>query len=248
MKSNRDNNIDELLNDLKSQYSSSNTSKESPQSNEVEDLFDSVKSELKRKRERTPAVENKMSQNNSPVDNYLDSIKAQYQDRSNQQLSELDDPKSKLKSDRKSTPKDTQNNRADNSLDSIKAQYQTKQNKPQPDLKNIRSQLKNNRASTANNSQANKDLDSIKAQYQTKQNRQKAQEKSNYSQNKQEIIIREQQKQLKRKQLTRQAERWLANLDPLSDEGMWFNQLADSYPSRLEAAISYLSTIEQSNL
>lgn len=246
MESDRNNNLEELLNDLKSQYKSSNTSQESPKTNEVEDLLNNFKSELKRERERTSADEKKMSPDNSSVDNDLDSLKAQYRN-TPQQLSEIDRLKLQLKSDRQPTPPSSDNNRGNNDLDSLKAQYQSKQNQPQPDLKDIRSQLKNNRASTANNSQANNDLDSLKAQYQNKQDRQKDRAKSNYDRNKQEIIIREQQKQLKRKQLTRQAEQWLAKLDPLSDEGMWFDGLAESYPSRLEAAISYLSTIEQSN-
>lgn len=51
------------------------------------------------------------------------------------------------------------------------------------------------------------------------------------------------QEQLKAKQLEAlkvQAKEWLAKIDPLSPEGLWFERFAESYPSKLEAAIEYL--------
>ncbi|MEH1872665.1 salt stress protein, Slr1339 family [Nostoc sp.] len=51
------------------------------------------------------------------------------------------------------------------------------------------------------------------------------------------------QEQLKTKQLEAlkvQAKKWLAKVDPLSSEGLWFERFAESYPSKLEAAIEYL--------
>ncbi len=39
-----------------------------------------------------------------------------------------------------------------------------------------------------------------------------------------------------------QAQEWLEKLDPLSAEGMWFESFAQSYPSKLEAAIEYLNS------
>jgi hypothetical protein len=244
MESNPNNNLEELLNDLKSQHNSSNASEPSPQSNEVENLLANVKSKLKS--DRTSVEKNEVIRDNSPVDDYLESLKAQYQDKNHQRQTEL---KNNRVLAAKKTEMTQDNSPVDDDIDSFKAQYQNRQNKQPNELDDLKSQLKNNQTPTAaNNSQTDNYLDSFKAQYQNKQTQQKDREKSNYNQNKQEIIVREQQKQLKRKQLTRQAEQWLAKLDPLSSEGMWFNQLAESYPSRLEAAISYLSTIEQSNL
>ncbi|MBC1224903.1 hypothetical protein GNF10_18940 [Nostoc sp. UCD121] len=55
------------------------------------------------------------------------------------------------------------------------------------------------------------------------------------------------QKQLKAKQLEGlkiQAKEWLAKVDPLSSEGLWFERFAESYPSKLEAAIEYLRNNE----
>ncbi|MEH1965125.1 salt stress protein, Slr1339 family [Nostoc sp.] len=56
-----------------------------------------------------------------------------------------------------------------------------------------------------------------------------------------------QQEQLKAKQLEAlkvQAKEWLAKVDPLSSEGLWFERFAESYPSKLEAAIEYLRNNE----
>ncbi|HLO84641.1 MAG TPA: hypothetical protein VK203_06455 [Nostocaceae cyanobacterium] len=44
------------------------------------------------------------------------------------------------------------------------------------------------------------------------------------------------------KALEKQAKDWLAKLDPLSPEGLWFERFAESYPSKLEAAIEYMQT------
>ena len=51
------------------------------------------------------------------------------------------------------------------------------------------------------------------------------------------------QERLKAKQLQalkNQAQEWLNKLDPLSQEGLWFESFAKNYPSKLEAAIEYL--------
>ncbi|MBW4613221.1 MAG: hypothetical protein KME21_08050 [Desmonostoc vinosum HA7617-LM4] len=53
------------------------------------------------------------------------------------------------------------------------------------------------------------------------------------------------QEQLKAKQLEVlkvEAKDWLAKLDPLSPEGLWFERFAETYSSKIEAAIEYLQT------
>src|SRR6476469_7817680 len=50
--------------------------------------------------------------------------------------------------------------------------------------------------------------------------------------------------QARRAAVSRTAESWLKNLDPFSTEGLWFNQFAEKYTSKLEAAIDYLSALE----
>ncbi|QKQ75084.1 hypothetical protein [Nostoc sp. TCL240-02] len=55
------------------------------------------------------------------------------------------------------------------------------------------------------------------------------------------------QEQLKAKQLEAlkiQAKEWLAKVDPLSSEGLWFERFAESYTSKLEAAVEYLRSNE----
>ena len=146
----------------------------------------------------------------------------------------LSDLKSKYKASKPSNNPEIAHNKAndtDNLLNEVKSEIKTNKSSVPANTKKI----------TPNNSQADEYLDSIKAQYKNKQTHKKSQEELTFNRNKEEIIIQEQQKQLKRKQLIRQAEKWLANLDPSSDEGLWFNQLAESYPSKLEAAIHYLS-------
>lgn len=59
-----------------------------------------------------------------------------------------------------------------------------------------------------------------------------------------EIRVKEQRQQQRQKQLTNQAKQWLEQLSIESDEGFWFEQFAQSYPSRLEAAIAYLDFLE----
>lgn len=65
---------------------------------------------------------------------------------------------------------------------------------------------------------------------------------------KQEALKQEQIRKEKQAQLRGQAQEWLKSLDPLSDEGFWFEQFAEKYPNRLDAAIAYLEVIPASNL
>ena len=57
-----------------------------------------------------------------------------------------------------------------------------------------------------------------------------------------ERIRQEKIKAQKLEALKGQAQEWLENLEPLSPEGMWFESFAQSYPSKLEAAIEYLNS------
>ena len=57
-----------------------------------------------------------------------------------------------------------------------------------------------------------------------------------------ERIRQEKIKSKKLEALKGQAQEWLEKLEPLSPEGMWFESFAQSYPSKLEAAIEYLNS------
>lgn len=43
----------------------------------------------------------------------------------------------------------------------------------------------------------------------------------------------------------RAARVFLSHLDPESQEGMWFEALAERFPSRIEAAIAYLRDVKK---
>ncbi len=55
----------------------------------------------------------------------------------------------------------------------------------------------------------------------------------------------EQRRQREREALTQEATEWLKNLSPRSEEGLWFEEFAYSYPSKLEAAIDYLQALQE---
>jgi DNA-binding transcriptional regulator YbjK len=54
--------------------------------------------------------------------------------------------------------------------------------------------------------------------------------------------IRQEELNAKRKEgLKQKAKEWLEQLDSLSLEGIWFERFAEGYPSKLDAAVEYLS-------
>jgi hypothetical protein len=55
-----------------------------------------------------------------------------------------------------------------------------------------------------------------------------------------EKLKQEQLQKERRQGLAKQAEKWLKQLDPHSQEGLWFEEFAYKYSSKLEAAIDYL--------
>ncbi len=58
----------------------------------------------------------------------------------------------------------------------------------------------------------------------------------------QEKIRQEKLKAKRKAALQKPAKAWLAKLDPLSSEGLWFERFAEGYPDKLAAAIDYLQT------
>jgi hypothetical protein len=72
------------------------------------------------------------------------------------------------------------------------------------------------------------------------------------AQKKQQQLFEEQQRQEQLKQqqqqaLKQEAEVWLKQLKPRSTEGLWFEEFAQGYPSKLEAAIVYLQALKEVN-
>ena len=54
--------------------------------------------------------------------------------------------------------------------------------------------------------------------------------------------VADRQKHQSQQAIAKQATSWLKQLDPLSGEGLWFEEFAKNYPSKLEAAIALLSS------
>ncbi|XWK90904.1 MAG: hypothetical protein U7127_12925 [Phormidium sp.] len=73
----------------------------------------------------------------------------------------------------------------------------------------------------------------------------KAEELKKQEQIKEEKIRQERIKQQQRQALTKEAEAWLKKLNPRSAEGLWFEEFAYSYSSKLEAAIDYLQALKE---
>ena len=80
----------------------------------------------------------------------------------------------------------------------------------------------------------------VKSNFEVKQS---ATANKSYEQTIDDVRHEEQQRQRQEKALRTQAQKWLKNLNPHSDEGIWFEEFAYSYPSRLEAAIDYLQAL-----
>lgn len=85
-------------------------------------------------------------------------------------------------------------------------------------------------------------LSEVKAEFAQKEREEelKRQEKIREEQRRQEQI-----KQQQRKALAKEAEVWLKKLNPRSEEGLWFEEFAYSYSSKLEAAIDYLQALKE---
>ncbi|MFN9861140.1 MAG: salt stress protein, Slr1339 family, partial [Pseudanabaena sp.] len=54
--------------------------------------------------------------------------------------------------------------------------------------------------------------------------------------------IEESQKAKDRQIYEQKSKEWLKMLDPLSGEGLWFEEFAKNYPSKLEAAIALMES------
>ena len=64
------------------------------------------------------------------------------------------------------------------------------------------------------------------------------------TQNARAIAAAEKKKQQAQKQNREKAENWLKELDPMSNEGLWFYDFAETYESPLAAAMDYLMALE----
>lgn len=80
-----------------------------------------------------------------------------------------------------------------------------------------------------------------------KEQQRQEQQRQKEQQIKEEQIRLEQREKQRREALTKEATEWLKNLDFRSEEGLWFEEFAYSYSSKLEAAIDYLEALRVAN-
>lgn len=74
---------------------------------------------------------------------------------------------------------------------------------------------------------------------------QKAEEIKKQQQIREEQLRQEQLKQQQRAALKVKAQAWLKKINSSSEEGLWFEEFACAYSSKLEAALDYLQALEQ---
>jgi hypothetical protein len=129
------------------------------------------------------------------------------------------------------------------SIDKLLAELQTEYKKVQPQQQQSKSAIAKSfiPASPKSASLMDNLLAEIKADF--------AEEDAAIELKKQQELEQEgiRQNQFKAKQLEIlkvQAKQWLAKVDPLSSEGLWFERFSESYSSKLEAAIEYLRNNE----
>ena len=144
----------------------------------------------------------------------------------------------------------------DDLLNQIKAEYQEKDNpKPQPKQPTLKAEdifQESSAPTPPPQSYGQKNVTPSAAEYnllselktefaqQEREEELKRQEKLKEEQKRLEQIRKQQ-----RQALTKEAQEWLKKLNPRSDEGLWFEEFAYSYSSKLDAAIDYLQALKE---
>ncbi|MDJ1185564.1 salt stress protein, Slr1339 family [Roseofilum casamattae] len=135
---------------------------------------------------------------------------------------------------------------ADSSLDELKQRYQQNQEQAKtqskgvnPDLEQVRLKAVQLRSQREAENVAAEQTDDILSNMRDRfiQDRAVARQKAEAAKEE------ERQRQEQRRALKPRARKWLEELDPYSDEGYWFDQFAQSYSDRLEAALDYLQAM-----
>jgi hypothetical protein len=192
-------------------------------SENIDDILAQFQAEYRQK-----STSSKPSQPNSKPDNSLDDALAQIE-------KDLKDETPKpLKKERHSTQSDSP--AINNLLNNLKTDFAAKKT----NADNIDISFP-----TIQQPQQNKiEIDNLLNQIKTESQKQMtiAATQSN-TQNIAAIQQQELNAQKQRRLNLQQAETWLKNLDPNSEEWLWFEQFAYSYESKVEAAIDYLKAL-----
>ncbi|NES85124.1 MAG: hypothetical protein F6K10_28990 [Moorea sp. SIO2B7] len=169
---------------------------------------------------------NKSNQSSSPLDDLLAEVKSEFEEKKKPEPAKVT-PK----------PQNQPSSPINNLLADVKQEFEEKKAsaKREPPVPP-------KRIPVGNQTSDNNLLGELKEEFEAKK---QAEEEQKQQQLVREIQEKEQRKQRRRKALTRQAQDWLKNLDPNSDEGLWFEEFSYSYDSKLEAAIDYLEALRE---
>ena len=142
----------------------------------------------------------------------------------------------------------------DDLLAQLKAEYEEKDNpkkveqqqplpvKKNPQLPVLQTKIQGSRTTNFLSRSEDKLLADIKAEFEEEE---QAAELKRQQQLQEESRRQEQIKQQQKQALKQEAEQWLKKLKPRSEEGLWFEEFAYSYPSKLDAAIDYLQALKE---
>jgi hypothetical protein len=101
-------------------------------------------------------------------------------------------------------------------------------------------------ASVSPSPQINHLLDDLQTEYQEQEQLERQEQEKRQKQAALEQQRLEQQRQQRKRQaLSREAQTWLKQLNPKSEEGRWFEGFSYSYESKLDAAIAYLEALRE---
>lgn len=221
--------------------------------NEVDNFLSRLKAEYEHKQKNTQQKINNQQSNisnkfksfeqdsSSRMDNLLEQVKSQYQNKNQQSSSHSsDNVLEKIKSQYKNQNKQnhSKSQATEDILANVKAEFDRKKARSQQPEKKMSSSSDRTKLKVRENL-----IEQLRSDYQTKQ---KAARENRDINNLAEIQQQELQRQRRRKALTYQAQQWLKNLDLRSDEGLWFEEFSYAYESKLVAAIDYLEALQES--
>ncbi|MDB9311947.1 hypothetical protein PN462_02445 [Spirulina sp. CS-785/01] len=188
----------------------------------------------------------------------LEDLQAQFTQQAPSETSDLDQNLAKFQSSKPAQPPSQENSPVNHNLAELQAQLSQRQpDTPvkQPPVSAKTDQLladlqadfseKQQQSPLPTNPQTDLQLTEMMQGFQQQQKEGEIVEErlKNQEQFIQEQRKQEWKKQQRRKALEKKAKQWLNELDPYSDEGLWFEEFAYNYPSKLEAAIDYLAVL-----
>jgi hypothetical protein len=219
--------LDDLIQALDHTHASatSQPASASARKDELDEILAQV--EFERNQQPKPSP----SSDNSSLDQLLDEITAKPSSppQPTDPQEDIDSFLSQVKSEqtqkrKQQPPQSSTNTDVDKVLTDITANFVTRPSSP----------------SSAQPSQTNQHLKKIASQHRPQD---VAQALQNLEQQQEQQRLSAKREQRQRETLKGKAQEWLKKLDPYSDEGMWFEEFAYAYDTKLDAAMDYLSAL-----